>query len=326
MLVEKIVEHKQQKIKIYPTHVNRASEMGHDCLRYLVLLRVAWDKVEPYSVELQFIFDEGSNQEQAVLRDLHDAGIEVIQQQASFWWPEYQISGHKDGSIYSEDRTRTYPLEIKSLHPFIWSKINTYQDLVESAKHWIRKYPAQLQLYMLLDNVDRAVWIFKNKSTGHLKEVWADLDYDYAEQLLKKAEQVNQYVAEKTIPPPIKYNPKICNSCKFFQNVCMQDLDVKPTELDPEDRQELGQAITTIMMGEGIAKDVQEAKARLKELSEDREKIILDLDTGLWLIEGKWIEPKGKARYWKPSFTQIQPTQGVEDGLSEVSGDAHSSV
>ena len=77
-IVKKIEEKKQSEITRYPVHINYASLMGHPCLRFLVYNRLNWkDKPLP-DLEKKLIFDEGHYQEQRVIRDMMDAGIEIV--------------------------------------------------------------------------------------------------------------------------------------------------------------------------------------------------------------------------------------------------------
>jgi hypothetical protein len=85
-IVQKVIESKSKKIELWPVSSNRASEMGHPCERYLVYLRTRGNERVLHDVGLQFVFDEGKVHEKAVLRDLEDAGIEVIEQQRPFEW------------------------------------------------------------------------------------------------------------------------------------------------------------------------------------------------------------------------------------------------
>ena len=54
-IIGKIKEAKRKKIKNYPCHVPRASEIGHPCERYLVYSITNWQDRQPYEPELQVI-------------------------------------------------------------------------------------------------------------------------------------------------------------------------------------------------------------------------------------------------------------------------------
>ena len=58
-LREKILQALEKERTIYPVHANRASEIGHPCLKYLVLLRTKWDQLPLPSVKRLMIFRHG---------------------------------------------------------------------------------------------------------------------------------------------------------------------------------------------------------------------------------------------------------------------------
>src|SRR5512146_73086 len=147
MLIEKIAEKKAEKIRKRPCHTNRASSVGHVCERKLVFDRTRWQDAALHDVGLQFIFDEGSQQEQQVLKDLSEAGVQVIEQQRDYEWKAYQLTAHIDGKVMLPEMGNLPPLEIKSMNPFTFKQINTAADILQSKKHYIRSYAAQMQLY-----------------------------------------------------------------------------------------------------------------------------------------------------------------------------------
>lgn len=84
MIVERIMEAKQKKIKQYPVNSNRASDLGHPCVKYHVLNRTRWQEKELHDATLQAVFDLGNEFEQIIMKDLNEAGIPVIEQQRPF--------------------------------------------------------------------------------------------------------------------------------------------------------------------------------------------------------------------------------------------------
>lgn len=233
MIVEKILELKKSRINQWPCKSNRASELGHDCERYLVLLRTRWEEKTLHDVVLQSIFDEGNFHERAFITEAMSAGIVVIEQQRAFEYKELNITGHVDLKTLKDGKA--IPVEFKSCSPFVFDKLDTIKSLFESDYPHVRKYPAQLTLYMLMDNVDESIFIFKNKLTGMLKEIPMTLDYEFGESLLKKAERINKHVADKTLPDCMKYDDRVCKGCGFI-HICLPDIKRDALEIkdDPE--------------------------------------------------------------------------------------------
>jgi len=184
MIVEKILAAKQKKIRQYPVNANRASELGNPCVRYHVLNRTRWQEKTLHDIGLQFVFDLGSEIEQIALKELAEAGIIIYEQQRAFEWKEYQITGHVDGFIMPDPtENKTYPLEIKSMSPYVWQNVNNIGDMMHGRYPYLRKYSAQLNMYMLMKGIDKGVFLLKNKVTGAYKEIWMNLDYDLGEKL-----------------------------------------------------------------------------------------------------------------------------------------------
>jgi len=309
VIVEKVLEAKARKIKQWPVNSNRASELGHECLKYLVLNRTRWEEKTLHNAKLQMIFDMGKMVEESVMQDLREAGFVIVEQQRPFSWAKYQITGSIDCKIAIDGKT--YPTEIKSAAPFSFNSINSIEDMKRHKWHYMRKYPAQLTLYLLMDGKDRGLFIFKNKSTGELKEIFLDLDYDFAESLIKKAEAINKHVAEGTLPEPMEYSEEICADCPFV-HLCLPDRIGKEVEIVEDGR--LLELLNRYAELKPVAKEYEDVDSQIKKLVEGREKIIV----GNFFIEGKWVDRKVYnipteiknqyetiSRYWKKQIINM---------------------
>lgn len=306
MLIEKIYECKQQKIRLSPCHTNRASEAGHPCDRYLVLRRTRWEEAALHDVRLQMLFDEGALQEQAVLRDLAEAGWTVIEQQRDYEWKQFQLTGHIDGKVVLNGTGEAVPIEIKSMSPWIWERITSVQDLHDAAQPWLRKYPAQMQLYLLLSNSPKGYLILKNKATGELKEIEVGLDYDEAEGLLQRLERVNAHVKAGTEPPPIAYDEHLCGACPFYQRACQPE--VIRTALDWRDDAKLAEKLAR---REALAPAKQEYERLDKEIKAQLRGVERAV-CGEWLITGKEVARKAytveAGTFWVTTIQRIDHT------------------
>jgi CRISPR/Cas system-associated exonuclease Cas4 (RecB family) len=310
MIIEKILEAKAKKIKQYPVNSNRASDLGNPCLKYHVFNRTKWQEKSLHDVGLQMVFDMGNAIEDIVLKELAEAGVKVIEQQRAFTWPEYQISGHCDGKIVTDDGI--YPMEIKSCSPYVFKSINTINDMINGKYGYLRKYPAQLTLYMLMDNKEKAVFIFKDKSSGAMKEIWFNLDYQLGETLLKRAEAINKHIAAGTLPEPI--NQEIwCGNCPFA-HICLPVQIGKEVEIDTGDLAELLDRQEEL---KPAVKEYDEIDEQIKSMVEGKEKIL----AGNWFITGKWQERKSydvpadiKAAYEKITKYWRRKVQRVDEG------------
>ena len=303
MLVEKVIEYKKTQIKQWPVNSNWASAIGHECDRYLVLSRTKWQEKTLHGVDLQFRFDEGKLHEQAVLKILQESGIEVIEQRRAFSWPEYQITGKIDAKVLVENKA--IPLEIKSASSFSYKSINSIEDLLNGKYPYLRKYPAQLTLYMLMSNEEQGLFIFKDKGSGQLKEILMPLDYAYGESLIQKAERVNKHFKNNTIPDPIPYDEMICGDCGFI-HICLPEIKRDALEIknDPEIELKLRRWEET----KSIAKEYELLDKEIKGQFKNQEKVVI----GDYFITGKPQERKAftakASSFWVTKISRIGGT------------------
>lgn len=294
-----ILTAKAAKIKQYPRRSNRASEVGHDCERYLVLARSRWQERKPHDVTLQCIFDFGNWIEKMVVADLADSGITFMAQQQSFEDRTLELTGHIDGMV--EVNNRTYPAEIKGLAHHTWESLNTFEDFFTSRAPWVRKYPAQLTLYLFMAERELGVFVIYSKTTAEPKDIWIPLDWDYADSLVKKLERVNAHLAAGTLPPQID-DAEQCVKCDFF-DVCLPEIRRNSVIIadDPE-------VITKLDRWNELKPAYLEYNRLNKELRfEGVENAII----GDYLVTGKWNHKEGyhvEARdEWRKKITKLVP-------------------
>lgn len=308
-IVEKIYESKKQKQRVYPCRSNRASQLGHPCERYLVYMRTDWDKQQPPEVTREFLFEGGRFIEELGIRQLTDAGFRITNQGRDFELKEQEITGHVDCFVQdTENRHKQYPCEIKGISPYDWEAINTADDMLKSEKAYMRAYPAQLQLYLLMSNCEEGLFYIINKLTYVPKEIWVKLDYNYAEGLLQKAEKIIAHIKNKTLPDRIN-DYKTCKNCPF-NHICRPDLDFGEGIAFLNDL-ELEQALNRKAELEQNAKEYnkldKEIKKHLQAIMKDK----TDITVGNWIITKKHIKgirkpsPGGEYEYDKFDISRL---------------------
>jgi len=202
-----------------PARSNWPSRAGHPCTRFLVWVRTRWGEQAKHDVGLQSVFNEGHFQQKQIIRRLEQMGFEIVEQDRAFEFAGY--SGRLDGKIKSYLDYRfvpPIPMEAKSCSPWAFDSLHTEEDIIKSKYHYMRGYQHQLNLYMIMDDTDRGVYVFKNKVTGWLKLIPAKLDWALADSLVKRSKEIDQMVAEKIDPPPIGYDDGICGRCGFLSH------------------------------------------------------------------------------------------------------------
>ena len=238
-IVDIVDEYIKRSRKVYPCHVNRASSIGHPCLKYLTYCRTHWQTQSLPNIGLQYIFNEGNTHEDALLDLLKKSGLRVIEQQRAFELP-FKVTGHIDGKIVVSDNPHdpTIPLEIKSSEPYSWGKMDTPEDMLNSNKIWWKKYPAQAQMYIAGcngitgDEIGKikcripdapGIMITKNKLNGRLKQINFINNDEFLNDLLHKATIINNHIKEGTLPDPIEPDENTCGRCSF-KTICIPDV------------------------------------------------------------------------------------------------------
>lgn len=297
----------ESRIKIYPCYSNRASALGDDCERKLVYSRTHWEHAVKHEKDLEYIFQEGRNQEELMIRDLISAGFRITNQQQSFTWREHQITGSHDGLI-TDGVIDPIPFDIKSMSPFMWDSIDTssLESAVNSLKKkpWTRKYLGQILLYCLMQNIEYGMIIFKNKSNGKPKQIIIPLFefLDVAEELVLRADRINSHIIEGTIPECVE-DTKYCKNCPFV-TTCMPDrIEEAVTIVSDEYLEGLLFAAEEL---KPIAKKYNEIDEELKSAIKFKTMIV-----GSWFVSGKMVHKKGSdtpvpaSSYWKSEIKRI---------------------
>jgi CRISPR/Cas system-associated exonuclease Cas4 (RecB family) len=243
-LVTGWLEHKLGQYVRMPGISNRASELGGDCLRQLVYSRTRWQDAAEPEAELKVIFQEGDKHELALIQELQRAGYSVIEQQVSLSWPEYTITGHIDARVRTGVSEPLYPVDVKTMSPHIYDSIfkrgpgvYPWEEVREgfTKKPWLRKYSGQLTLYMLMTNTEAGLLLCLNKSTGMVSQVNLELDYEYGEELLRRAEQINEHVDSSTVPERIPYDDSVCPRCAYYHICLPEQVDHDPIQFISND-------------------------------------------------------------------------------------------
>jgi len=212
--------------KPYAPQSTTASSLGYKCTRRLVYSRTHPQLAVPVGVELSSIFEEGDLHQSDVRRELSELGFEVLEAERSFRDETLEIGGRIDGmlALSDEHRAERVPVEIKSCTgspPQTAERMRSHGGLYG-------RYYAQMQVYLYLTAAPHGLFLFKDKITGLWTMVVVNLDYSYAEVLLKKAEIVRDHVKTKTLPDRLPDRSE-CLGCPWNESVCLPaDADVDP--------------------------------------------------------------------------------------------------
>ncbi len=221
----RVMEYYKDKYKVYKSSGNRASQLGHPCLRYLYLERVNPDAKSLPETILIRLFSLGSVYEKIVRDEIEGIGLQVIEQHSSFYDKEYNITGSIDFKVVKDDKV--YPVEVKSFSQNNFYTINSIEDIKKSDKLYIKMYLSQIYIYLYLTGYNEGLMILKNKTNNDTKVFKVVIDYQHVNELLEKAKVINNYVEKKEIPDIID-NTTICMDCPYL-TYCMPNIQAKYT-------------------------------------------------------------------------------------------------
>jgi hypothetical protein len=279
---------------------NRASEIGIECDAYHALRWLRPDLWRPPDLGLRKIFRIGNALEKPNLRLIEDAGYKIVEQNRAYSWSAKRISAHIDAKILiPELGPEPVPLEHKTLSP---NGFRAFKKIYDDEADWreilgmrymiYRKYPAQLMAYEFLDGTPHGVWMFFEKTSGDFFFWLHELDFEYAETLIQRAERTNENVAAGRIPEPRRC--EWCAGCVYEKSHCFLGKDFGPGY--------------DVMLGADEIAEWEPKIARAQELAEparERDDLMDEIKAffkgrtavvGSWFVESKSSIQKRKAQ------------------------------
>lgn len=257
---------------------NWASNVGHPCARYLVYCRLNYNEKDSPGAKLQRIFREGNMHEADTYTLLTQAGLKVTRPMQKSEWASIETVGWMDWCVKDEksdanpDGTDLWiPMEFKSISPYDYAAINSIDDMVFHKKWYIRKWPGQLLIYMLIENKEFGMIMLKNKVTGELKQINFKMEgavLELAETYLKKLDIVNKCVKEGHYPERID-DRSVCDMCDFAKICIPDELNDSIQFLDDD---ALKKAIDEYFELKPLAERYEEVNDSLKEEAEKKGK------------------------------------------------------
>ena len=293
------------KKRLYPSHVNRISQIDDPCARKLYYYRAAWDKAEPTDDGLQGVFETGNILEPVIERIISEVGAastpqwRIIGSQmptGDNLLQKYQISGTVDGflQVRVDDRWVTLGVvDIKTMSGNVFARVTDYESLGRFS--WTRKYRGQVMLYSLAHNHEWCFLLLVNKNNlFDMRLISFPVDLEYCEGLLKKAELVNNAIDANT-PPDGVNDPDICPRCPFY-SYCCPDMTTGGN-LTICDTDELGAILDRLLELEPMADEIKDLEAQRDAMLVKGENMIC----GSWLIT--WKETANKQ--WRKKIVKI---------------------
>jgi hypothetical protein len=293
---------KERRIRVSVARSTRAGSIGNDCERYIFYERTvpAAQRV-PHDVGKQELFDLGNALEPWVVREIEDAGFQIVGRQKDWFDEELEIGAKGDVRVVRSSWPRPVITEIKGIAPYAADTIETYADVRDHHSPWVRRYADQVQVYLHFDGGPLALFALANKLTGHV--AFIDVPRDEARIIELRAKAARIRDAVKTRTAPARTVTDLCQRCPFL-TVCMPD---RPA----------GEGVVFYDQAEAIALidrrlELAEAKSeydaidrRLKKILPEAEEVLV----GDFVVRGKWKERKAyevaASKYIERSYVRL---------------------
>lgn len=195
-----------------------ASMIGHECRRYL-WLSFRWVGRERFSGRMLRLFDTGKREEIRLIEELRAIGCVVEAEENGHQIRVSFAGGHGGGSLdgiihegVPEAPRKAHVLEAKTMNAKAFADLQ--KQGVEKSKplHY-----AQMQTYMRLMKVNRALYVAVNKQTDEIYTERVRLDEAKADAIIARATAV----IEASEPPPrLSDRPDwfACKLCAFHDH------------------------------------------------------------------------------------------------------------
>lgn len=192
-----------------------ASKIGAECERQL-WYGFRWVRTLRHEGRLLRLFDTGHHEEPRMVNDLRRIGVTVLEvdPESGRQWTVRDDTGHFGGSMdgaaigVPEAPKTWHLLEFKTHSEKSFRELESKGVMLAKPEHY-----AQMQTYMHLGGLTRALYLAKNKNTDELYSERVRYDAAHALRLVEKARRV---VTAK-VPPPKAFKPDfyLCKWCDF---------------------------------------------------------------------------------------------------------------
>ena len=211
----KIYEWYESRKENHREHLG-ASLIGHKCDRYL-WLTFRWAASPQFGGRVLRLFDTGKREEARVYAELRAIGVDLHTEEDGKQIVCRDETGHFGGSLdgiglgFPEAEKTWAVLEVKTSNSKAFANLRAKGVQAEKPQHY-----AQMQTYMGMMELDRAMYICVNKDTDDLYTEWVRFDKTAYADLLHRA---NRTVKRITPAAKISEDPAhwLCKMCDMYK-------------------------------------------------------------------------------------------------------------
>lgn len=211
-----INEYWSNRVDVYKREIGtlRASELGDECSRKLWYRTKGHIEPKPEPRILR-LFDRGHKEEDRIIEWLNGIGCKVWDEQKEVRHKDF-FTGHIDGLVIGvkESPEKVHLLEMKTAND------KKFKELVKNGIPFQHK--VQMNVYMRLLGIDRALYIAVNKNDDDLYIERVKLDPKFADAQLLRAERI---VSLKEPPQRIGNDSPSWYQCRWcgFKDICFKE-------------------------------------------------------------------------------------------------------
>lgn len=195
------------------------SIIGHSCDRY-IWLTWRWALAEKFPGRIKRVFDTGKREELRLVQDLRDLGIELytIDEESGNQIAVHAHDGHFSGSVDGIGRGFE---EAPKSWAVLECKTHNTKSFADLQKKGVREskpqHYAQMQTYMGLLQIDRAMYLAQCKDTDDLHSEWVHFDEDVFKNYIDRAKRL---IESSTLPGKLSEDPSWfeCKWCDFYEH------------------------------------------------------------------------------------------------------------
>lgn len=209
----RVVEWRGSQPQEHRAHMG-ASVLGHDCSRNIwYLFRNALKPT--FTGKLLRVFDRGKREEPVVFEELRAIGVELFTDDAGKQIECRDSTGHIGGSVdgigkgFPESPNTWAVLEIKTHSSKSFADLQKQKVQASKPQHWV-----QMQVYMGLLELERALYYAVNKDTDDIYVEWVHFEPEAFDAIINRARDI-MHATE----PPTKLSEDPAHwQCKFCQH------------------------------------------------------------------------------------------------------------
>jgi len=210
-----IFQHYEKRNEQGPRQHLGASEIGKKCDKEL-WLSFRWAQFPSFEGRMYRLFETGQREEERFVSDLRNIGIEVSEgPRPGEQWSFSACGGHFGGSMdgcginIPEAPKTWHVLEFKTHNAKSFADLCAKGVKESKYQHWI-----QMQVYMHLSGMERALYMAKNKDNDDIYTERIRYDKEAAKAAMERADKI---ISSLTPPDGISNNPGWyeCKMCRF---------------------------------------------------------------------------------------------------------------